>query len=472
MARLLVADDDPELALLVEMTLASAGHSVKVVQDPERILSVAVEEPFDALVLDVVMPGLSGIEVLRKLQSHPATAHLPVLLLSALNDAADRVQGLREGAADYLAKPFDPDELILRVERLLEQAPGAGHALEGRIEQFPIWELLQSLEQGQRSGVLELPGVGARLELAAGTATRAQLGSLEGREAALAICLLERGRFRFTPAVDPAVGQGIPIRSLLLSAALVRDELELRRDFLPPFEQALAAVVSEVPPVPESFEEVPVSLVYMQLLDHPGITLADLLAREQAAPEKVQLAIAWLVEQALVVPSTAKAGSVERTDPPAQVSTPTGNVLILGWPGSWPALLDLVEAAAKDDPAAPWAELAAELGLRRGGSTVLLSGNDVAILYVQILTPTTSGRLAAMLPICRRFVLWLDADSSEAESAPIASRLAGLRDAAGVILAPVSQLPPSLAQLAATDARWQTTTTPPPSLLQLLAALV
>ena len=100
------------------MSLEHAGHDVVLTRDPREVDPLARESRFDAVILDVMAP-LSGFDVLSELRGDAATAALPVLMLSGRGEGPDRVRGLREGADDYLVKPFDPEELALRVERLI-----------------------------------------------------------------------------------------------------------------------------------------------------------------------------------------------------------------------------------------------------------------------------------------------------------------------------------------------------------------
>ncbi len=119
MAKILVVDDDSAYRLVLRTTLETAGHEVVALDDPTRAVEAATAANFDCIILDVVMPEQSGMEILRQLRSEPRTAETPVILVSALDAGQDRVAGLREGADDYLAKPFEPEELRLRVRRLL-----------------------------------------------------------------------------------------------------------------------------------------------------------------------------------------------------------------------------------------------------------------------------------------------------------------------------------------------------------------
>ncbi len=126
MILVLVVDDDPDILVIVRGALEVEGHNVVTSSDPRRAVALAIEHDVDVIVLDVNMPEMSGFETLDTLREEPRTAGLPVLFLSALGDSEHRIRGLRRGAEDYLAKPFEPDELVLRVERLAERLHRAG----------------------------------------------------------------------------------------------------------------------------------------------------------------------------------------------------------------------------------------------------------------------------------------------------------------------------------------------------------
>ncbi len=122
MARILVIDDDDLLTELVSFTLEAHGHEVATAADGETGLDLAMREPVDLVVLDGILPGLDGLEVLRQLRGEPRTAGLPVIMLSARKDERDVVGGLSLGAEDYLVKPFIPEELAVRIDKTLQRA--------------------------------------------------------------------------------------------------------------------------------------------------------------------------------------------------------------------------------------------------------------------------------------------------------------------------------------------------------------
>lgn len=119
MAKILVADDDDLLGEVLRFKLEKMGHTVLVVTDGASALDFARNEDFDVLTLDSMMPALSGMEVLQLLKADPATAKMPVIMLTARRGEDDVVNALRAGAADYLTKPFMPEELALRIAAVL-----------------------------------------------------------------------------------------------------------------------------------------------------------------------------------------------------------------------------------------------------------------------------------------------------------------------------------------------------------------
>ena len=119
MARVLVVDDDPTVREVVVSYLKAAQHEVVEAEDGESVATIVRDSPVDLVVLDLMLPGIDGLEVCRRLR---ATSDVPVIMLTALGSETDRVVGLERGADDYVTKPFSPRELVLRVESVLRRA--------------------------------------------------------------------------------------------------------------------------------------------------------------------------------------------------------------------------------------------------------------------------------------------------------------------------------------------------------------
>jgi DNA-binding response OmpR family regulator len=119
--RLLIVDDDAELSSLVQEFLEREGFTVECALDGTSGLEKARQDGYDLVVLDVMLPGLDGFQILKQLR---LASHVPVLMLTARGEDVDRIVGLELGADDYIAKPFSPRELTARVKAVLRRAAG------------------------------------------------------------------------------------------------------------------------------------------------------------------------------------------------------------------------------------------------------------------------------------------------------------------------------------------------------------
>lgn len=118
-SRILVVDDEERIRRLVRMYLEREGYQVEEAEDGEQALSLALVEEFDAILLDVMMPGKDGIEVCKELRETKTT---PIIMLTAKGEEANRVQGFEVGADDYIVKPFSPREVVLRIKAVLRRS--------------------------------------------------------------------------------------------------------------------------------------------------------------------------------------------------------------------------------------------------------------------------------------------------------------------------------------------------------------
>ena len=142
-----MVEDDSPLAATVERVLAAEDYDVEVVGNGNDAVRRVRERPFDLVVLDVMLPGLDGISVCRRLR---ATGTTPILILTALGGTEERVRGLDSGADDYLVKPFAYEELLARVRALLRRAAPADHLRFGDLRLDPgsreAWRGNRSIE--------------------------------------------------------------------------------------------------------------------------------------------------------------------------------------------------------------------------------------------------------------------------------------------------------------------------------------
>jgi phosphate regulon transcriptional regulator PhoB len=125
---ILVVEDEPDIRDLIVLHLAKEGFRCRTAGNGLDALAEVRAVPPDLVVLDLMLPGLAGLDVCRRLRAEPATAVLPIIMLTAKTDEVDRVVGLELGADDYVVKPFSPKELVARVRAVLRRARSPGSA--------------------------------------------------------------------------------------------------------------------------------------------------------------------------------------------------------------------------------------------------------------------------------------------------------------------------------------------------------
>ncbi|MXP13961.1 phosphate regulon transcriptional regulatory protein PhoB [Altererythrobacter confluentis] len=153
-AKLLLVEDDPSLAELLEFRFQNEGYDVRSTPDGDEALILAAEDVPDLVILDWMIEGTSGIEVCRRLRRDKATAHVPIIMLTARENEDDRIRGLETGADDYVTKPFSPRELLARVAAVMRRIRPvlAGEMVEvGDISLDPVAHKVE-----RRSRILQL----------------------------------------------------------------------------------------------------------------------------------------------------------------------------------------------------------------------------------------------------------------------------------------------------------------------------
>ncbi|MDH4465585.1 MAG: two-component system response regulator OmpR [Acidovorax sp.] len=139
LAKILVADDEPDLRALLQRYLSDQGYTVRTVDGARPLDVLLARERFDVLVLDVMMPGEDGLSICRRLRAQGET--IPILMLTARGDPVDRIVGLEMGADDYLPKPFNPRELLARIQAMVRRqrmlgahtGPQGVYGVQGRL---------------------------------------------------------------------------------------------------------------------------------------------------------------------------------------------------------------------------------------------------------------------------------------------------------------------------------------------------
>jgi DNA-binding response OmpR family regulator len=137
MSRILVAEDDPDIANLLAHYLQRAGYEADLVSSGRDVIPRLRKAPPDLLLLDLMLPGLDGLEVCRAVRGDQQTAAIPIIMVTAKSEESDRIVGLELGADDYITKPFSPNEVVARVRALLRRAQRPGPP-DGRLTYGPV----------------------------------------------------------------------------------------------------------------------------------------------------------------------------------------------------------------------------------------------------------------------------------------------------------------------------------------------
>ncbi|MDW8350214.1 MAG: response regulator transcription factor [Verrucomicrobiae bacterium] len=127
--KILLVDDEADVLDMLSLALTNEGYDTIKVNNGAEALQTLKEKKIDLIILDIMMPGMSGTEVCKQIRKHPQLEHIPIIILTAKSSEIDRVLGLELGADDYVIKPFSPRELVLRVKSILRRGQGIPHAV-------------------------------------------------------------------------------------------------------------------------------------------------------------------------------------------------------------------------------------------------------------------------------------------------------------------------------------------------------
>lgn len=138
MSRILIVEDDNDIAALIAHYLDKGGYDADIAHEGGRALAMARETPPDLVILDLMLPGLGGLDVCKALRADHRTTAVPIVMLTARGEESERILGLDSGADDYVVKPFSPNELMARVRALLRRAAPQGAGQERVLKCGPI----------------------------------------------------------------------------------------------------------------------------------------------------------------------------------------------------------------------------------------------------------------------------------------------------------------------------------------------
>lgn len=497
MAKVVLLALDPVFAAVIEDRLLVSGHASTVLTEPAVAVSAATEGRVDLLVMAMELPGVSGLELIRQLRQQAETRSLPIVALSTASDSEARIEALRAGAEDYLTIPCDPEELMLRLDRLLGR-PTLPTVLRGDLESHPIWELLQYIQQANKSGDLRISGNKStgQVQLQNGRVITARWEKLHGREAMLAIVAMKEGRFQLTTEEPKSVSgageaQGFKITEVLMQAAWIEDQLGKRRSHLPATSAALEPSAMSLPAIEEAFQFLPIEVVFRRLGEQRGLRLYDLMTEGAAAPESVRLAVAWLAEQGAIAPaeeslaqqplSTSEISSSVVLDVAvhsllnaarkAGFDTAALPCLLLGEPGVWQSLQQLPASVPGFYHHESLRSLVEQTQQGRGGSATFQSELGKLSLHVQ---PLSGARqlVEAIVPVCAGVLLWLDEIEDEELVQRVIERLEDSKaPAVGIVVAGSEAAQETAAKLTAATQKWKVSTHAPRSLLGVMRLL-
>ncbi len=496
MARILILELDPVFAAVLEDRMLVAGHEPTLAIDPAVAVSIATEGQADLLIMEMELPAVSGLEIVRQLRQQGETRSLPILALSASDASSDRIAALRAGVDDYLTRPCDPEELMLRLDRLVGNRGVAAPVMEGDLASHSIWELLQYIEQADKSGDLVIHGKkgSGKVRLERGRVVSARWGRLRGRDAVLAITDMKEGRFRLT--TQDATGDSAPpaeslhLPEVLIQAAWIEDQLARRRAHLPATGAELALVSDTLPQVEEAFAFLPVEKIVRLLGNKRGMRVYDLIADGDEAPSKIRLALAWLGERGIVAPveqtenlmSTGEINSAVVLDVAvynlltkardAGFDVSALPYLLLAEPGVWSDLQQLPASVPGFLRIEALRTLVERTQGGSGGSATFEVEVGKLSLHVQPLTAAVRQQMEAIVPVCAGVLLWLDDVAERELVGRVIRRLeAASGSAAGLIVACNPAASEAATELTADTTKWRVSTHAPKSLLGVFRLL-
>jgi DNA-binding response OmpR family regulator len=493
MAKILLVETDSVFAAVLEDRLRVTGHQVRLLTDGSRsVVEAAHEQQADLVILDT--GSEPAVEALQTFRGQSDTRTLPVLALSDRGEPAERVAALRAGADDYLARPFDLEELLIRAERLLG-GRGAEQMLQGDLATHPLWAVLQYLQQVRKTGSLRVRSgnTSGTVELRDGEPVAARWQALRGREAFLALLCAEDGSFRFEGGAPTTVqDERLQVNELLMHTAWLKDEMEKRRHLLPGTGEPLQTLTEFPPRVGEEFGRLPLQRILSRIHEQPGVRLFDLVAEEAGAPLTTRLAVAWLVEHGLVanrdkVPESAPQNTMEISSvmvfdvaiaalldaaKKAGLDTSALPYLVLVEPAAWPALRKLVEGAPGFRTNEGLRRLLEQVELRRAGSATFSGPDGKVSLNVQMLTKAAQPQIAAILPGCAGVLAWIDGAEGAGAAEGVVQKLdATAGRGSGMLVAGTAAVQKEVERLAGRSRRWRSSPHAPKSLLGLFRLL-
>jgi CheY-like chemotaxis protein len=308
---LLLADDNESLLMALEVNLRRAGYSVIKALDGAAALAAAKEHLPDAVVSDVEMPEMDGIDFCKRLRQVPELTDIPFLFLTAHGDTDEKVTGLRCGADDYIVKPFEFEELIARIDLLLQNRKKTSSSqLYGKLEEISIFDVMQFLNLSGKEGTLHISthACDAWISIQNGLIMDAAFGDQTGEDALIQILQLGEGAFDYAPKELISGDLRVPVHTAVMDATKLIDEGNLLSNFVPDTDSPL--VLSEWP---EERDE-DIDRICQTLADGP-LTLRELGEACGLSRTRTGITVAKLVEKGSVHCAAEPEPEVEEEEP-------------------------------------------------------------------------------------------------------------------------------------------------------------
>ncbi len=259
---ILAVDDSPVITEMIKDAFEAEGYKILAASDGSEALRIALEEYPDIIIADVKMPGMDGWELCSQIRSNPFTSFIPFIFLTAKTEAPDRIKGLQMGADDYLTKPFDMEELIARVNLILQRMRKTQEAaltrssqtLAGSTSEMGLPDLLQMFGLNQKTGMLRISKVGhlpGRIALQDGKLVSAELGQLRGPKALYRLLEWDDAQFEVAPLMQTQPDTDLPesVEEALMEGMRQLDEKKKLEGEFPLYGKVLKVV--EKPPESE-----------------------------------------------------------------------------------------------------------------------------------------------------------------------------------------------------------------------------
>jgi DNA-binding response OmpR family regulator len=238
--KILVVDDSPVITEMVQDAFTAEGYRVLTADDGARGLELALSENPDLIIADIQMPGMDGWELCSQIRSNPYTSFIPFMFLTQKSDSPDRIKGLQMGADDYLTKPFAMEELVARVNLILQRVLKTQEAmltrksksLSGTTSEIGLADLLQMFAINQKTGRLKITRTAQPtgfLAFLSGKLIRAELGNLTGQKVVYRLLGWQDANFEVEPLIDLGQDESLPerVETLLMEGARQIDEINV-----------------------------------------------------------------------------------------------------------------------------------------------------------------------------------------------------------------------------------------------------